>query len=80
MYYLSPTSWALNGMLTSQYGDIHKEILSFGETKTVDAFLKDYFGYDHNLLGLVAAVLIIFPILFASLFAYFIGKLNFQTR
>ncbi|KAJ0092905.1 hypothetical protein Patl1_24753 [Pistacia atlantica] len=80
LYYLSPTSWALNGMLTSQYGDIHKEISSFGETKTVAAFLKDYFGYDHNLLGLVAAVLIIFPILLASLFAYFIGKLNYQRR
>ncbi|KAJ0035986.1 hypothetical protein Pint_24206 [Pistacia integerrima] len=80
LYYLSPTSWALNGMLTSQYGDIHEEISSFGETKTVAAFLKDYFGYDHNLLGLVAAVLIIFPILLASLFAYFIGKLNYQRR
>ncbi|KAK1591597.1 hypothetical protein Q3G72_010173 [Acer saccharum] len=80
LYYLCPTSWALNGMLTSQYGDIKREILVFGETKTVAAFLEDYFGFDHNFLGVVAVVLIVFPIVFASLFAYFIGKLNFQKR
>ncbi|KAI8531785.1 hypothetical protein RHMOL_Rhmol11G0162400 [Rhododendron molle] len=44
MYYLAPTSWTLKGLLTSQYGDIEKEILLFGETKTVSAVLKDYFG------------------------------------
>ncbi|KAI9196707.1 hypothetical protein LWI28_026286 [Acer negundo] len=55
LYYLCPTSWALNGMLTSQYGDIKREILVFGETKTVAAFLEDYFGFDHNFLGVVAA-------------------------
>ncbi|KAK9991983.1 hypothetical protein SO802_026968 [Lithocarpus litseifolius] len=80
LYYLCPTSWALNGMLTSQYGDIDKEISAFGETTTVSAFLVDYFGFHHNLLGVVAVVLIIFPIVFASLFAYCIGKLNFQRR
>jgi len=67
-------------MLTSQYGDIDKEISAFGETTTVSAFLEDYFGFHHNLLGVVAVVLIIFPIVFASLFAYCIGKLNFQRR
>ncbi|XVF38962.1 hypothetical protein REPUB_Repub20aG0148200 [Reevesia pubescens] len=80
LYYLTPTSWSLNGMLTSQYGDIAKEIQVFGETKRVSAFLEDYFGFHHNSLGVVATVLIIFPILFASLFAYFIGRLNFQRR
>ncbi|KAK1591855.1 hypothetical protein Q3G72_014681 [Acer saccharum] len=80
LYYICPTSWALNGMLTSQYGDIKKEISVFGETKTVATFLEDYFGFHHNFLGVVAVVLIVFPIVFASLFAYFIGKLNFQKR
>ncbi|XP_050220397.1 pleiotropic drug resistance protein 3-like isoform X1 [Mercurialis annua] len=79
-YYICPTSWVLNGMLTSQYGDVHKEILVFGETKTVSAFLQDYFGYHHDFLGVVAVVLIVFPFVFASLFAYSIGKLNFQRR
>ncbi|KAK4491334.1 hypothetical protein RD792_002070 [Penstemon davidsonii] len=79
-YYLVPTSWSLNGMLTSQFGDIEKEIVVFGETKTVAAFLRDYFGYRHHLLPLVAVVLILYPILFASLFAYCVSKLNFQRR
>lgn len=67
-------------MLTSQYGDIENEISAFGERKSVFAFLEDYFGYHYNLLGLVAAVLFVFPLVFASLFAYCIGKLNFQRR
>ncbi|XP_024044579.1 pleiotropic drug resistance protein 3 [Citrus clementina] len=79
-YYLCPTSWVLKGMLSSQYGDIDKEISAFGKAKTVSAFLDDYFGFDHDFLGVVGIVLIIFPILFASLFAYFIGELNFQRR
>ncbi|XP_057493789.1 pleiotropic drug resistance protein 3-like [Actinidia eriantha] len=80
MYYLSPTSWTLKGMLTSQYGDIDKEIVVFGETKTVAAFLRDYFGYHHEHLPFVAVVLMIYPIVFAILFAYCIEKLNFQRR
>ncbi|XP_021594312.1 pleiotropic drug resistance protein 3 [Manihot esculenta] len=80
LYYLCPTSWILNGMLTSQFGDINKEILVFGEKKTVAAFLEDYFGFHHSFLGVIGAVLIIFPFVSASLFAYFIGKLNFQRR
>ncbi|KAA8545298.1 hypothetical protein F0562_020082 [Nyssa sinensis] len=80
LYYLCPTSWTLNAMLTSQYGDIEKKIIVFGETETVAAFLKDYFGFHHHLLPIVALVLIVYPIVFASLFAYCIGKLNFQRR
>ncbi|KAH7834517.1 hypothetical protein Vadar_016955 [Vaccinium darrowii] len=80
MYYLTPTSWTLNGMLTSQYGDIQKEIMVFGETKTVSAFLRDFFGYNLNDLPRVGVVLITYPIVFAFLFAYCIGKLNFQKR
>ncbi|GMY22097.1 pleiotropic drug resistance protein 3-like, partial [Fagus crenata] len=80
LYYLIPTSWSLNGLLTSQYGDINKDIVVFGQTKTVVAFLREYFGFHHDQLAIVAVVLIAFPIFFASLFAYFIGRLNFQRR
>ncbi|KAK4493468.1 hypothetical protein RD792_006030, partial [Penstemon davidsonii] len=80
-YYLIPTSWSLNGILTSQYGDVEKEITAFGETKTtVAAFLRDYFGFRHNLLPLVVFVLALYPLVFASLFACCIGKLKFQKR
>ncbi|XP_058191658.1 pleiotropic drug resistance protein 3-like isoform X3 [Rhododendron vialii] len=80
MYYLTPTSWTLKGILTSQYGDIQKEITVFGETKTVSAFLTDYFGYHHDQLPIVGVVLIMYPIVIASLFAYCIEKLNYQRR
>ncbi|KNA08801.1 hypothetical protein SOVF_159450 isoform A, partial [Spinacia oleracea] len=80
LFYLCPTSWTLNGLLSSQYGDIHEEITVFGKTSTVASFIQDHFGFHHDRLGLVAAMLIIFPLTFASLFAFFIGKLNFQRR
>ncbi|XP_057469929.1 pleiotropic drug resistance protein 3-like isoform X1 [Actinidia eriantha] len=80
LYYLTPTSWTLEAMLTSQYGDIDQQILVFGETTTVEAFLRDYFGFHHDHLPVVAVVLISFPIAFASMFAFCIGKLNFQRR
>lgn len=80
LYYLTPTSWSLNGLLTSQYGDMKKEIDAFGEKKTVAEFLRDYFGYDYNQLPLVSVVLILFPVAFASIFILSMGKLNFQRR
>ncbi|XP_058191666.1 pleiotropic drug resistance protein 3-like isoform X1 [Rhododendron vialii] len=80
MYYLAPTSWTLQGIFTSQYGDVQKEMSAFGETTTVSAFISNYFGYNHDQLPMVGVALISFPIVFASLFAYCIGKLNFQKR
>ena len=32
VYYLLPTSWAINGMLTSRREDIDEEILAFSES------------------------------------------------
>ncbi|KAL8527692.1 hypothetical protein ACS0TY_005509 [Phlomoides rotata] len=79
-YYVVPTSWSLNGMLTSQFGDIHDKITVFGQTKTVAAFLRDYFGYQHHLLPLVAVMLLLYPVVFALLFAFCIANFNFQRR
>ncbi|XP_022154233.1 pleiotropic drug resistance protein 3-like isoform X2 [Momordica charantia] len=79
-YYMSPTSWTLNCLLTSQYGDINKTLMVFGERRTVSGFLRDYFGFHHNQLPLVRLILFLFPLLFASLFGLFIGRLNFQRR
>ncbi|PIA34579.1 hypothetical protein AQUCO_03700102v1 [Aquilegia coerulea] len=80
MYYLSPTSWTLNALFTSQYGDVDKNIMVFGETKAISAFLKDYYGFHHDRLGIVAVALAMFPVAYAVIFAYCIGKLNFQRR
>ncbi|KAL5539968.1 hypothetical protein UlMin_042730 [Ulmus minor] len=80
LFYLTPTSWSMNGLLTSQYGDIDKEIVIYGQLKPVSAFLKDYFGFRRDRLPLVAVVLIAFPFLLSFLFAFFVGRLNFQRR
>ncbi|KAH9670369.1 ABC transporter G family member 33 [Citrus sinensis] len=80
LYYLSPTSWTLEGLLTSQYGDIDKEIMVFIENKTIASFLEEYFGFHHDHLAVVAVALIVFPVVLASLFAFFVGRLNFQQR
>ncbi|XP_063937253.1 pleiotropic drug resistance protein 3 [Daucus carota subsp. sativus] len=80
LYYITPTSWFLNGIITPQYGDIKQEISAFGERKALTSFLEDYFGFHHDRIGLVAVIVAIYPILCAFLFAYFIGKLKFQRR
>ncbi|KAF6172206.1 hypothetical protein GIB67_024828 [Kingdonia uniflora] len=79
-YWVCPNAWSLKGILTSQYGDVNKEIMIFGERKAISSFLEDYFGYDHDKLYVAAIVLLGFPFAFASLFAIGIAKLNFQKR
>ncbi|XP_031481916.1 ABC transporter G family member 33-like isoform X5 [Nymphaea colorata] len=80
LYWMTPSNWTIRGLFTSQYGDIDKVIDVFGEKKAVSLFLKDYFGFPHDQLGVVAVVLIAYAVAFASLFAYCISKLNFQRR
>ncbi|XAR61468.1 Sulfate-transporting ATPase [Bertholletia excelsa] len=79
-YWMCPTAWSLKGLLTSQYGDIDKEVVVFGEYKAINAFLQSHFGYNHDNLGVVALVLFTFPIVFASVFTFSTAKLNFQRR
>ena len=81
LYYISPMSWSLNVFLTTQFGDYNDSmIVVFGETKSVATFVKDYYGFQRDLLPLAAVVLAAFPIVFAVLFSYNISKLNFQRR
>ncbi|KAH9331544.1 hypothetical protein KI387_003652, partial [Taxus chinensis] len=80
-YWICPTGWTLNGLVTSQYGDLKKHISVAGKpSQAIEDFLKDYFGFHHDLLGVVAVVLAIFPVFFAVLFAYAIKYINFQKR
>ncbi|XP_058076795.1 pleiotropic drug resistance protein 3-like isoform X2 [Magnolia sinica] len=79
-YWISPTSWSLKCLFTSQYGDISKEITAFDEIKAVDSFLESYLGFYHDSLGIMAIVLAALPVAFAFLFAHRIAKLNFQRR
>ncbi|KAF3338572.1 Pleiotropic drug resistance protein 3 [Carex littledalei] len=57
MYYICPSAWTLNALFTSQYGDVPKLIVIFGEEKSVLQFLQDYFGFHHDRLPVVAVIL-----------------------
>ncbi|KAF8035907.1 hypothetical protein BT93_C1817 [Corymbia citriodora subsp. variegata] len=76
-YWACPISWTLYGLVASQFGDIHDK-LDTGET--VAEFVRSYFGFRHDFLGVVAAVLVGFPLLFGFIFAFSIRAFNFQTR
>ncbi|KAM4111355.1 hypothetical protein ACJW30_05G061000 [Castanea mollissima] len=76
-YWLSPVSWTLYGLVASQFGDL-TEKLDTGET--VKDFLESYMGFKHDFLGVVAAVVVGFAVLFAFTFAYSILMFNFQRR
>ncbi|KAE8699389.1 Pleiotropic drug resistance protein 1 [Hibiscus syriacus] len=76
-YWLCPIAWTLYGLVVSQYGDV-KDVLDTGET--TEEFLRNYFGFRHDFLGVVAAVTVGWSLLFAFLFAVFIKLFNFQRR
>ncbi|CAL9097409.1 unnamed protein product [Musa acuminata var. zebrina] len=77
-YWACPVAWTLYGLVTSQFGDIEERLEDTGEV--VSDFLRSYFGFKHSFLGVVAVMLVAFPLLFAFLFAFSIKMLNFQKR
>jgi len=46
----------------------------------MEGFLRNYFGFEHDFLGVVALVNVAFPIAFALVFAISIKMFNFQRR
>ncbi|KAF8035905.1 hypothetical protein BT93_C1815 [Corymbia citriodora subsp. variegata] len=76
-YWACPISWTLYGLVASQFGDV-KDKLDTGET--VEEFVRSYFGFRHDFLGVVAIVLVGFPVLFGFIFAFSIRTFNFQKR
>uniref|UniRef100_A0A2K2B8V3 ABC transporter domain-containing protein n=2 Tax=Populus trichocarpa TaxID=3694 RepID=A0A2K2B8V3_POPTR len=76
-YWGCPVSWSLYGLVVSQYGDIQEPITA---TQTVEGYVKDYLGFDHDFLGVVAAVVLGWTVLFAFIFAFSIKAFNFQRR
>ncbi|TVU35261.1 hypothetical protein EJB05_17140, partial [Eragrostis curvula] len=80
-YWLCPVAWTVYGLVVSQYGDVEDLIKVPGQPdQQARLFIKDYFGYDPDFMGVVAAVLAGFAVLFASLYAYCIKTFNFQQR
>ncbi|RDX70994.1 Pleiotropic drug resistance protein 1, partial [Mucuna pruriens] len=76
-FWICPVSWTLYGLITSQFGDI-KERIETGET--VEEFVRSYFGYRDDFVGIAAAVLVGFSLLFGFTFAFSIKAFNFQKR
>lgn len=76
-YWATPVSYTLYGFITSQYGDI-KETMD--NDMTVEEFLESYFGFRHDMLGVVAAILVGVVVVFTFIFAYSIKTFNFQRR
>lgn len=63
--WICPIAWSLKGLQTSQFGDIEMEVTVHGERKAISAFSQSYFGYDYDDLGVVAVLLLAFPVVFA---------------
>ncbi|KAJ7174242.1 hypothetical protein O6H91_Y542400 [Diphasiastrum complanatum] len=80
-YWTTPVSWSLYGLVTSQLADFDTTIQIPGQKDTtVKQFLKDYFGFHKDFLGVVAAVHVGLVITFAFVFAFTIKRFNFQRR
>ncbi|KAE8728223.1 Pleiotropic drug resistance protein 3 [Hibiscus syriacus] len=76
-YYICPVSWTLYGLVVSQFGDI-QDVLEDG--RTVEQNLRSYFGFRHEFIGVVAAIVIGFTVLFGAIFTVSIKLFNFQKR
>ncbi|CAD6230064.1 unnamed protein product [Miscanthus lutarioriparius] len=80
-YWICPVAWTVYGLIVSQYGDVEDFIKVPGKSdQQVKTFIKDYFGYDPDFMGVVAAVLAGFTALFAFMYVYCIKRFNFQQR
>ncbi|KAF8016621.1 hypothetical protein BT93_H1981 [Corymbia citriodora subsp. variegata] len=77
-YWACPVSWTLYGLVVSQFGDLKKSLKD--TESTVEEYVRDNFGYRHDLLGVSAAMMIGFSVLFVFVFAISIKVLNFQRR
>ncbi|XP_039117320.1 ABC transporter G family member 44-like [Dioscorea cayenensis subsp. rotundata] len=77
-FWACPVSWTLYGLVASQFGDL---TTTFENSDIrVNQFLKSYFGFRHDFLGVVAVMVVVFTLLFAVLFSLAIRTLNFQRR
>ncbi|KAK7293629.1 hypothetical protein RJT34_16500 [Clitoria ternatea] len=76
-YWICPVAWTLYGLVASQYGD---EMDKLENGQRIDEFVRNYFGFEYDHLGMVAVVVVIFSMLFAIIFAFGIKAFNFQKR
>jgi hypothetical protein len=77
-YWICPVAWTLYGLVATQFGD---DVTSRIETnETVKEFIRRYFGYRDDFVGIAAFVVVGFTMLFALIFATSLKLFNFQRR
>ncbi|KAK7255299.1 hypothetical protein RIF29_28706 [Crotalaria pallida] len=77
-YWACPVAWTIYGLVASQFGDITTVMES--ENKSVQEFIRIYFGIRHDFIGVCAVVVFGIGLLFAFIFAVSIKVFNFQKR
>ncbi|WOG90844.1 hypothetical protein DCAR_0310090 [Daucus carota subsp. sativus] len=79
-YYICPISWTLQGIITSQLGDVETVIDGPGFHGTVKKYLEVSLGFKPGMVGASAAILVAFCLFFFAVFASSVKVLNFQRR
>ncbi|CAI0467875.1 unnamed protein product [Linum tenue] len=79
-YYICPVAWTLQGIISSQLGDVETVIEGPGFRGSVKDYLKENYGYGTKMVGPSIAVLVGFNVLFFSAFAASVKFINFQRR
>ncbi|KAF6166988.1 hypothetical protein GIB67_030681 [Kingdonia uniflora] len=81
-YWANPVAWSLNGLMTSQFGDVDTTVkLSDGVNSVeIRKLLRHLFGFRHDYLGIAGLMVVSFCAMFAVIFAYAIKSFNFQRR
>ncbi|KAH0704878.1 hypothetical protein KY290_012000 [Solanum tuberosum] len=77
-YWADPVAWTLYGLVASQFGDLQNKITDSDET--AKQFLRRYFGFKHDFIGVAAVVTVAYAVVFAVTFALAIKVFNFQKR
>ncbi|KAK1265449.1 Pleiotropic drug resistance protein 3 [Acorus gramineus] len=62
-------------LIPRPFGDITKQMKD-GDKDTVEKFVRDYFGFKHDFLGIVALMVVGFTVLFAFIFAFSIKAIS----
>ncbi|XP_058109104.1 ABC transporter G family member 31-like [Magnolia sinica] len=79
-YYLNPVAWTLQGIITSQLGNVESRVVGPGFDGSVQEFLEVSLGYSPGMTGIAAVVLLGFIFLFFGIYATSVKVLNFQRR
>lgn len=73
-------AWTLQGIISSQLGDVETKIVGPGFEGTVKEYIEESLGYGPGMIGVSAVVAAAFSVFFFGIFAFSLKVLNFQNR